>query len=779
MTNERPKNDSFENLFPDKPNEVIEVIKKLGIGFDELNDKLVNLLEENQSLKQQNKEILRINSDLNEKHQEILHINSDLNEKLQESLRINSDLNEKLQESLHINSVLNEKHQESLRNLNEKLQEKDKKFENLQQHVLILENHKNEEKQQLEIFYQNLNKNLEILKLNEINENDIKSLKENKNMFSKINENNKQEHYNINESTTVDKGLGEDTEKSSHHSDIKVVVGLDFGTGYSGFSYCHVANSQSIISNDSWPGESGQFKTKTVLQYDVKYNNVEFWGTHLAKRLIRRNKIHRNKPVELFKLCLGNLLLDDQKPKLPVDYKKAITDYFREIGKVIKNTVEKHWPGVDFFENVLMILPILVEYSERDEDIIRECIYNADLISDECSENLQFITESEAATIYCIENGLNEIGLLNIGTTFMIVDCGYTTSLTTRKFLGNKQSGEITDHFADLCGSESIDRKFIDVLREKLGDHAINLLIENHNNEFQCLVRDFCRLVKIPFTGDDTNYLYELDIEENAPILLHYVNKETRKIIEENDCLISIKYNDIKKMFDPVIDRIINMIRVQLSNNYETCSAMFLVGGLSQNIYFQKRIKQEFQDRVQTISVPSFPIAAIARGAVIYGSLINLDRLSFNRLNKLKFRVTSRILKFTYGIELIKDWKEGVDPPYRKTHDGKVYKFSPLVRRGEEIRDQTFSFERKPEKAFQISMKCAFYYTREYSAEYLDEPGMELLGVIEIELPDVHFGINRSIEFGLTFGQLEIIAFSRNKTNGQQYQTTFSYPDDF
>ncbi|RIA89728.1 hypothetical protein C1645_824439 [Glomus cerebriforme] len=188
--------------------------------------------------------------------------------------------------------------------------------------------------------------------------------------------------------------------------------------------------------------------------------------------------------------------------------------------------------------------------------------------------------------------------------------------------------------------------------------------------------------------------------------------------------------------------------------------------------------RKEFQYRVQTISVPSFPIAAIARGAVIYGSFINLDRLGFNRLNKLKFRITSRILKFTYGTELIKDRKEGVDPPHRKTYDGKVYKFSPLVRRGEEIRDQTFSFERKPEKAFQTSMKCAFYCTREYSAEYLDEPGMELLRVIEIELPDVHFGINRSIEFGLTFGQLEIIAFARNQNNGQQYQITFSYPDD-
>ncbi|GES97226.1 hypothetical protein GLOIN_2v1783264 [Rhizophagus clarus] len=39
--------------------------------------------------------------------------------------------------------------------------------------------------------------------------------------------------------------------------------------------------------------------------------------------------ITMNKPVELFKLHLSDLL-DELKPALPVDNKKAITDYLRE-----------------------------------------------------------------------------------------------------------------------------------------------------------------------------------------------------------------------------------------------------------------------------------------------------------------------------------------------------------------------------------------------------------------------------------------------------------------
>jgi len=117
------------------------------------------------------------------------------------------------------------------------------------------------------------------------------------------------------------------------------VVGLDFGTKYSGFSYCHVINKE-ICSNNIWPGEVGQLKTNTALQYDDEYNNVVLWGAlALAKkpnRRIRKQNNEENKPVELFKLHLGNLPdnLRQKLPKLPIDYKKAITDYLREIGKV-------------------------------------------------------------------------------------------------------------------------------------------------------------------------------------------------------------------------------------------------------------------------------------------------------------------------------------------------------------------------------------------------------------------------------------------------------------
>ncbi|GBC08036.1 hypothetical protein RclHR1_07890003 [Rhizophagus clarus] len=560
--------------------------------------------------------------------------------------------------------------------------------------------------------------------------------------------------------------------------DIRVVVGLDFGTTYSGFTYCHVENSKDIRTNDKWPGEVN-LKTNTVLQYDSNFRNVVAWGhAALSKRPNQRNR-NETRPVELFKLYLGKLK-EDLRPRLPVQlgsdgYKKAITDYLRELGVKIKEVVEK-W-GVDFTENVLFVFTVPAEYSEIDQDIMRRCAHQANFIKDKDSPKLQFTTEPEAAAIYCMESKLQEYDLLNAGTTFMIVDCGGgTVDLTTRKLNGIKplQLGEVTERTGDFCGSTFIDRLFINFLQEKLGTRPIELLIENHYGQLQYMIQEFCRRVKEPFTGDNTGFRYDLDIEENAPVLLQYVSRETREIMEENEWIIEITYDDVKSWFDPIIKRIINMIRIQLfnsRNNEETCSAMFLVGGFSESKYLQKRIKQEFQDEVKIIP-PNQPIAAIVRGAAMYGlSLKNSSNA--HKMDKLKRHVIhSRTLKFTYGIKILGKWKNDFHPFSRRVFDDKIYLFETFVKRGTKVEvDKEFpKCGYKPLTQSQKALKFELYKTPKHDAIYHDEDEMELVGILRILLPN---GFDNKVTFGFSFGQMEITAFAKNELNGQNFQTKF------
>ncbi|GBC30472.2 hypothetical protein GLOIN_2v1486447 [Rhizophagus irregularis DAOM 181602=DAOM 197198] len=790
--------------------------------FDKLNNRLTSLLEENKELKQHYKNLQEQHQELKEKldesdYKNLQEENEDLKQRilnqekqktnlLRENERLNQqcknlqgenmDLKQRIlnqekqktnllgeiemlkQQYKNLQDKFNEIDYKNLQEENKKLKENfNKKEKQFQQHIINLEKQKNE---QLEIFSQNLEKalgKLELDELNEVNENDIKNSKnskENENDMknsknSKENENDIKNSKNSKEKnkptifplidddikdkefiqhiddpsgsvpfSSEDKSNRSENEhsrgSSNERDNIKVVVGLDFGTTYSGFSYCHTAEPKNIITNNQWPDIMGYLKTNTVLQYDSKFINVETWGyPALARRPSRKNQREKNesetRPVELFKLHLTC----NKKPYLPRElcYKKAITDYLRKIGEVIKETIDVRLSSpADFFRHVLLVITIPAEYSNKEIAIMRDCVFNAGLIGEKYSRNLRFITEPEAVAINCL-NDMGKDNILTIGSNFMIVDCG----------------GE-----------------FINFLRKKLGSKAIDLLTENHYGHLQYIVQEFCEITKFPFTGNREDYGYELDIED-FPILLEYISEETKDELEKTEFLIKIDCDAIKAMFDPVISRIISLIHSQLDSIQEECSAIFLAGGFSESKYLQKRIEQEFQHVVKNIRVPTRPIAAISRGAVMYG-------LSLKKGNV----ISTRILKYTYGIEVVNYWMDG-DPISRKLHNGRIVRFHCLARRGTQVEtNETVKTFFTPLSPLQTRISFNIFFTKEYNAKYCDEPGMRFLGKLVVNLPGS--GLLDRLLFEFTFGQMEITVNVKNETDGQRYITTFKLEAD-
>ncbi len=182
----------------------------------------------------------------------------------------------------------------------------------------------------------------------------------------------------------------------------------------------------------------------------------------------------------------------------------------------------------------------------------------------------------------------------------------------------------------------------------------MDLLRDNNYGQMQYMIQQFCKDGKIPFTGEDPDFLYELDIQDTVPILKQYVTDDKiRETLEDEEWVIEINFESMKKIFEPVVKKILDMIKRQLDNSQETCSAIFLVGGFSESKYLQSRIKREFFYRVKNISVPTQPMAAIARGATIYGLSI---KSNLGNDDNSKCVIFSRILKYTYGIDSSYRW---------------------------------------------------------------------------------------------------------------------------
>jgi hypothetical protein len=110
----------------------------------------------------------------------------------------------------------------------------------------------------------------------------------------------------------------------------------------------------------NWDDYQGRYKNPTVLLYDSEYKNVLSWGYSAFEERINRRRRQSNsnrKPVELFKL---HFLNSQNKPPLPngLDYRKATTDYLRELGKVIKHSLNDTWGNVIFETRVLIVLAV-------------------------------------------------------------------------------------------------------------------------------------------------------------------------------------------------------------------------------------------------------------------------------------------------------------------------------------------------------------------------------------------------------------------------------------
>lgn len=110
------------------------------------------------------------------------------------------------------------------------------------------------------------------------------------------------------------------------------------------------------------------------------------------------------------------------------------------------------------------------------------------------------------------------------------------------------------------------------------------------------------------------------------------------------------------------------------------------------------------------------------------------------------------------------------DPIERKLRNGRIDRFHCIAKRGTQVdTNENFTTFFTPLSPMQIQVRFRIYYTTEYDAKYCDEPGMELLGKLDIDLPDFHID---KLLFEFTFG-MEFAVAVKNQNTGQNYKTTF------
>ncbi|PKB94056.1 hypothetical protein RhiirA5_507740 [Rhizophagus irregularis] len=216
------------------------------------------------------------------------------------------------------------------------------------------------------------------------------------------------------------------------------------------------------------------------------------------------------------------------------------------------------WPTISFPQQVGLILTIPAEWPPHNTTVMRECAYKASLLTTLNSTHLEFTTER--------------------------------VRYYNAKFLQNNRLNEITKRVGDLCGFTFVDKEFLHFLERKVGIQALEKLKQCEYGQ--------------------------LNLQQYCPDLQEYVTGEFKEQIEEAGWIIKLDFESVKRMFDPVVDRIIKLIDGRLNDVRERCRAIFLVGEFSKSPNLLSRVKKAFIDQVPIIALPT---AAVVRGAIIYG----------------------------------------------------------------------------------------------------------------------------------------------------------------
>ncbi len=500
-----------------------------------------------------------------------------------------------------------------------------------------------------------------------------------------------------------------------------------------------------------------------------------------------------------------------------------VADYLRELGGLLRTELKNATSGKLKDNKILWCLTIPAIWKDNEKSFMRSAAVKAGLITDSESdrERLLLVLEPEAAAIYCQEKDQAQ---LEAGKRFMVVDCGGgTVDITTHEVSPHGGLDEVAEGTGGAYGSTYVDKEFREYLARKLTAPALTRYEEEDPIGWLELMGDWERK-KCDFDPATTtisyleipNRLYKI-LSKDYPQVLEKLAEEQ----DEDDKKVHLSQETMQAVFKPVLDGLVKKVKEQFASvdhhrfykillkdypqvleklalaeddekihlSQETmqaivkkfkedrrgCDIMYLVGGFSTSPVLRQRIQQEFGDRIKIV-MPKQPGAAIVEGAASFG------------LNPESIR--SRCSRLIYGCQVCQVFDENRDRHQKSKRQyfeekGDWYicnRFSHFVLAGDSVDvNEVVTHPFYPMTSDQKAIGFTFYATRKKNPRYVDEPDVEELGKLEVDISST-VGKQRDeqqVEVSMNFGRTEIAVTARDMKTGQTYNTNLRFSSTY
>ena len=102
---------------------------------------------------------------------------------------------------------------------------------------------------------------------------------------------------------------------------------------------------------------------------------------------------------------------------------------------------------------------------------------------------------------------------------------------------------------------------------------------------------------------------------------------------------------EVKKIFDPVVEEVVALVRGQITATNKKVKAVLMVGGFGQNAYLREQVRVAIDPAIEVMQPPN-GWTAVVRGALMKG-------LSQLEPDTERVKVASRSARKHYGTEIM------------------------------------------------------------------------------------------------------------------------------
>lgn len=281
---------------------------------------------------------------------------------------------------------------------------------------------------------------------------------------------------------------------------------------------------------------------------------------------------------------------------------EIVCDYLSGVYKHVMSTLDRRVGSSGQPAIITFVLTVPAIWSDAARTSLQEAALKAGMGR---SSSPRIHSEPECAAIHTLKD-LDGVSRLQDNDRILVCDAGGgTVDIITYDIVQTNPLKliECTAGNGDYCGSTFVDREFEKYLIKRMGSHY-KMILPLYRQQ---VIKNF-EATKAAFRDDPEQEVFYVNIPTIGDI-------EDAGVYSGN---LHITRKDMRSLFDPVVSRILDLIRAQ-TKELPSVDLILLVGGFGESEYLYQRIvawARKFQIRVMQ---PREAATSIVRGAVLKG----------------------------------------------------------------------------------------------------------------------------------------------------------------